>query len=151
MTNIVTFPKKLIFFLNFYYKTFFWTKCSFAPKTKTNIFFWQCHLKAEGRSISEHPGVIPWPNNLRKKLLCELRQCSFNAPKKCTSFSIYRRKTLFYHEKRKAPFQMTYTIGKVWLRQCFCLVLWSQPILILALDFFQPSGHYMVPISCKAS
>ena len=135
----------------FHRTNFLITKCSLAPKTKTKFKFWQCYLKAEGCRISKHPGVIPWPNNLRKKLLCELRQCSFNAPKKCTFFSIYQRKTLFYHEKRKAPFQMTYTIGKVWLRQFVCLVLGSQHILILALEFFQRSGHCMVPISCKAS
>ena len=31
------------------------------------------------------------------------------------------------------------------------LVWGCQHILILALDFFQRSGHHMVPISCKAS
>ena len=94
--------QKSTFLWKFDYTTFFWTKCSFAPKTKTNIFFWQCHVKAEGRSISEHPGVIPWPNNLRKKLLCELRQCSFTAPKKCTFFSISQRQTFFLPWKKKS-------------------------------------------------
>ena len=58
-------------------------------------------MKAEGHSISEHAGVIPWPKNLRKKLLCELRQCSFTAPKKCNFCSISRHKTLFTMKKEK--------------------------------------------------
>ena len=149
---------------------------------KLNFFsfsFWQCHLKAEGRSISKNPGVIPWPKNLRKKLLCELRRCSFTAPKNAI-FALFLDIKLFFTMKksriretknpstdadsgtdtilkrlrdlskknrmgrgqkhtqtdiatlwknlpradsltRKAPFQMTYTIGKVRLRPCFCL------------------------------
>ena len=120
------------------------TKCSFAPWTKT-IFFWQCHLKAEGRSILEHPGVISWPKNLKKKLLCELRQGSFTATQKCNFCSISQHE-LFFLPWRKNPFQMTYTIWKVRLIQFFCLVLGSQPILIFLLNFFQCSGHYMVHI-----
>ena len=37
-------------------------------------------------------------------------------------------------------------------RDCLLSLVWGcQHILILALEFFQRSGHHMVPISCKAS
>ena len=53
------------------------------PRTKNQkMFFCQYYLKAEGCSISEHPGIIPWPKILRKKFVCEHRQCSFTAQKK---------------------------------------------------------------------
>ena len=74
----------------------------FQPKPKKkNIFFWHCNLKAECCSISEHPRVLPWPNNLMKKLLCDLRLCSFTAPKNCTFRSISEHKTIFTMKKEK--------------------------------------------------
>ena len=48
-----------------------------------------------------------------KKFLRELRQCSFTAPKNCTFSSTSGHKTLFYHDKIKTSFQMTYPIGMV--------------------------------------
>ena len=75
----------------------------------------------------------------------------FYWPKNNAIFALFLDIKPFFTMKKKAPFQMTYIIGKVWLRQRFCLVLGSLHISILAIDFFQRSGHYMVPISCKAS
>ena len=79
------FSKEVLFYENLTTQPFFGQSAPLHPKQI--FFFWQCHLKAEGSSISEHPGVLPWPKNLRKKLLCELGQCSFTAPRKCTLFS----------------------------------------------------------------
>ena len=73
--------RKTTFKENFATQTFLEQSAPFPPKPKKTTKFWQCHLKAEGHSISEHTGVIPWPTNLMKKFLCELRQYSFTAPK----------------------------------------------------------------------
>ena len=147
-TNIVTFPKKYIFIEILVNNLFFLTKCSFAPKTKTNIFFWQCHLKAEGRIISEHPGVIPWPKNLMKKLLCEHRQCSFTGLKNAI-FALFINIKPVFTMKKEIHHSKWLTALERYDWDSFCLVLESQPNLILVLYFLQCSGHYVVPIFCK--
>ena len=103
MTNIVAFPqKKTTFLWKVYYTTFFLDKVLLCTQNKNKYFFFlQCHLKAEGCSVSEQPRVIPLPKNLRKKLLCELRKCSLTAPQKCNCCSISRHKTLFTIKKVK--------------------------------------------------
>ena len=45
---------------------------------------------------------------------------------------------------------MNYIIGRYDRDNLFSLVLGCQHILIMALDFFQHSGHVMVFVSCKA-
>ena len=65
-------------------QTFSEPNAPLPPKQKKIFFFRKFHLKAEGHSISEGPGLTPWPKNLRKKLFSEHRQCSFTAPIKCT-------------------------------------------------------------------
>ena len=107
--------------------------------TKKKLF-WQYHVKAEGCSIQEHPDIINALMNLKDKLLSELRQCSFTAPK---NFSVSKHKAILCHENKKSLYQITYTIGKPEPRQFFSLI-WG-------LEFFQRSGHHMMPISWKAS
>ena len=53
------FSKKVHFYENLTTQPFFGQSAPLHPKQKQIFFFWQCHVKAEGRSISEHPGVIP--------------------------------------------------------------------------------------------
>ena len=59
----------------------------------------------------------------------------FYCPQKNLLSALFLDIKLFLPWKRKAPFQITYAIGKVWLRQ-FCLALRSQHNLILSLDNF---------------
>ena len=86
------------FSYTFQYTNFSRTECSLAPGTKTKLFSRQYYLKAEGCSISEHPDIIAGPWNLREKFLCELRQCSFNAPKNCPFYFVSGHKTIGCHE-----------------------------------------------------
>ena len=82
--------------------------------------------------------------------MCELRQCSFTAPKKFLFYSISGHKTIIFH-KKKAKFHSKWLtpLERYDRYNLFSLVLGCQHILIWALDFFQRSGQHMVPISCK--
>ena len=71
--------KKVPFCENFTSQTFLEQSSLLLPKLKLFLFFCQYHVKAEGRSIPEHPDIINASMNLRKKLFLELRQCSFTA------------------------------------------------------------------------
>ena len=53
------FSKKVHFYENMTTQLFFGQSGPLHPKQQKYFFFWRCHVKAEGRSISEHPGVIP--------------------------------------------------------------------------------------------
>ena len=53
------FSKKVQFYENMTTQLFFGQSAPLHPKQKQIFFFWQCHVKAEGRSISKHPVVIP--------------------------------------------------------------------------------------------
>ena len=58
LTNIVTFPKKY-FFMKFHHTNIFIEQSDpWDPKQKQKKFQ-EFYLKAEGRSILEHPGVMP--------------------------------------------------------------------------------------------
>ena len=71
--------KKVPFCENFTTQTFLEQSALLPPKLKLFLFLCQYHVKAEGRSIPEHPDIINASMNLRKKLFSELRQCSFTA------------------------------------------------------------------------
>ena len=72
--------KKLPFCKNFTTQTFLEQSALLPQKLKQFWVFCQYHVKDEGRSIPEHPDIINASMNLRKKLLLELRQCSFTDP-----------------------------------------------------------------------
>jgi hypothetical protein len=71
------FMKKVPFFENFTTQTFLEQSALLPPKLKLFFFLCHYHVKAEGRSIPEHPDIINASMNLRKKLFLELIQCSF--------------------------------------------------------------------------
>ena len=73
------YEQKVLFYENFTTQTFIEQSALLRPKLKLFLFLCQYHVKAEGRSIPEHPDIINASMNLRKKLLSELRQCSFTA------------------------------------------------------------------------
>ena len=89
-------------------------------KNMTIFFFcqtkkkWHFNLKAEGHSISEHPELIPWSQDFRKKLFCKTRQCICTSPKN-TLFTLLLDIKQFLLWKN--PLQVTYTIEMVWPRQ----------------------------------
>ena len=71
--------KKVPFCENFTTQTFLEQSALLPLKLKLFLFLCQYQVKAEGRSIPEHPYIINASMNLRKKLFSELRQCSFTA------------------------------------------------------------------------
>ena len=54
---------------------------------------------------------------IMEEMILQTQTMQFYCPKKCTFCSTFGHKTLSYHEKMKALFQMTYTIRMVRPRQ----------------------------------
>ena len=73
------YEQKVLFWENFSTQTFLKQSALLPPKLKLFLFLCQYHIKAEGRTIPEHPVIINASINLGKKLFSELRQYSFTA------------------------------------------------------------------------
>ena len=67
MTKMATL-KKITFCGNFALQTFLEQSALLASKLKLFLVFCQYHVKADGRSIPEHPDIINASINLREKL-----------------------------------------------------------------------------------
>ena len=105
-------------------------------KNKSCSIIWKLKAPAFQKTLELYHDQIILGRNC-----CVNLDNAVSLPPRSKLFTLFLNKNPFFTMKK----EMTYTIGRVWLN------LGCQHILILALNFFQRSGHHIIPISWKAS
>ena len=150
ITNIFLFPK-FNFYENFTTQLFFGQSAPLHPKQKL-IFFsgsvmWKLKAAAFQNTLELYHDQRIWGRNNYVNL-----DNAVLLPPKNALFSLLLDIKLFLTMKNLKHCFKWPTPLEWYDRDCLLSLVWGyQHILILALEFFQRSGHHMVPISCKAS
>ena len=124
-----------------------------SPLPKKIQFFLSIFLLVSSESWRAQNFRTPWSytktKDLRKISLWELRESSFITPKNCTLNPSSWHKTFFTMTKEKH--RSKWHRSKHMPKTIFLPFLGGLTYLDFGPRLFQPGGHYMVPISCKAS
>ena len=151
MTGTVLFPKKYNF-MKIWLHNFFLDKVVRCTQNNKNIFFsggvmWKLKAAAFQNTLELYHDQRIWGRNN----YVNLDNAVLLHPKNAL-FSLLLDIKLFLTMKNLKHCFNWPTPLEWYDRDCLLSLVWGcQHILILALEFFQRSGHHMVPISCKAS
>ena len=145
--NIYFSTIKYVFSKENFTTQFFKRKLLICTQKNWRNFFLKLKVKGFQNTLNLHYDQRIWGG----KDFASLDNAVLLSPQKCTFCSTSGHKTLSYQNKKKHSFKWT-TPLELYNQDSLLSPVWVfQHILILALDFFQQSGHHTVPISCKAS